>query len=62
MATTEEKEAILYADLGELRAKIRRKLETKCSADPGVTESTRAGIPIYSQRRFDVYKDIGERV
>jgi len=43
IATTEDSEAIVYADL-----------------DPSVTESTRTGIPVYTQRRFDVYKDVSE--
>lgn len=27
---------------------------------PGLIEETRKGIPVYSQRRFDVYPDVSE--
>ena len=43
IATCEEEENIVYADI-----------------DTGVIESTRAGIPISKQRRFDLYPDVAE--
>ncbi|KIJ29864.1 hypothetical protein M422DRAFT_187871 [Sphaerobolus stellatus SS14] len=43
VATTEEQESIVYADL-----------------DPSLTTTTRAGIPVTTQRRFDVYGDVSE--
>ncbi|KAF8502463.1 carbon-nitrogen hydrolase [Gautieria morchelliformis] len=43
VATTDEQESIVYADI-----------------DPTVTNATRAGIPVGTQRRFDVYKDVNE--
>lgn len=43
IATTEEKETIIFADL-----------------DPQVLESARVGIPVTTQRRFDVYTDVSQ--
>ncbi|OZJ04669.1 Hydrolase [Bifiguratus adelaidae] len=41
IATTEDAEDIVYADI-----------------DPSVLDSARKGIPTYTQRRFDVYRDV----
>ncbi|KAI9145176.1 carbon-nitrogen hydrolase [Paraphysoderma sedebokerense] len=43
IATTEEHETIVYADI-----------------DPEAMKSIRESIPLYSQRRFDVYKDVAK--
>lgn len=43
VASTDEKESIVYADL-----------------ESGKIEETRKGIPIYTQRRFDVYPDVSD--
>lgn len=43
---------------GNREAIINGKAET----DTGVFEETRRGIPVGTQRRFDVYKDVAENV
>ncbi len=43
IATCEEGEGIVYADI-----------------DPFLIQSTRSGIPVSTQRRFDLYKDVNE--
>ncbi|KAF8502550.1 carbon-nitrogen hydrolase [Hysterangium stoloniferum] len=45
IATTDERESIIYANI-----------------DPELMDSTRAGIPVNSQRRFDIYKDVSEHL
>ncbi|KAF7728541.1 hypothetical protein EC973_005945 [Apophysomyces ossiformis] len=45
IATTDENESIVYADI-----------------DPEEIRSIRAGIPLYEQRRFDIYGDVAETV
>lgn len=43
---------------GNREAIINGKAET----DTGVFEETRRGIPVGTQRRFDVYMDVAENV
>ncbi|KAI8339612.1 carbon-nitrogen hydrolase [Chlamydoabsidia padenii] len=45
IATCEEKETIVYADI-----------------DPSQVESIRSSIPLYTQRRFDIYDDVSQSV
>jgi omega-amidase len=51
-----EGEEIIYADIGECLLCIDG-CDSWC-ADPAVLESTRGGIPVTVQRRFDVYRDV----
>ncbi|KAH6562167.1 hypothetical protein BASA50_006938 [Batrachochytrium salamandrivorans] len=44
VATTDESESIVYADV-----------------DPAVVSATRQAIPVYSQRRFDLYPDVADK-
>lgn len=45
IATCEESETIVYADV-----------------DPAQVETIRSSIPLYTQRRFDIYDDVSESV
>jgi len=64
VATAGEDEEIIYANIGMCKQKkngraiIKRKAET----DTGIFEETRRGIPVGTQRRFDVYKDVAQNV
>ncbi|KAJ2783142.1 Omega-amidase nit3 [Coemansia interrupta] len=44
VATTDEKEGVVYADV-----------------DLGLVDEVRRAIPVYSQRRFDVYPDVAQK-
>lgn len=51
-----EGEEIVYADIGEQNPLCSILLLT--FADPKTLEETRKGIPVTTQRRFDVYPDV----
>lgn len=64
MATAGEDEEIIYANIGMCKKKGNREaiINGKAETDTGVFEETRRGIPVGTQRRFDVYKDVAENV
>jgi hypothetical protein len=44
----------------EIIIRCRASCNQTTLADPTVIDSTRSGIPVGTQRRFDVYKDVNE--
>ncbi|KAF8652705.1 hypothetical protein AX16_004209 [Volvariella volvacea WC 439] len=53
-----EKEEIIYADIGKYSSVLEGRQVNQAAKDPGVFESARSGIPVTTQRRFDVYPDL----
>lgn len=59
-----DSEEIIYANIGELHfwSVFKSCSAEKFTKDPAVLESARAGIPVTTQRRFDVYRDVSEEL
>lgn len=58
LAEAEEKETIIYAHIGMIAYfNPRRPAQMLCS-DKKAFDEARAGIPVTTQRRFDVYPDV----
>lgn len=64
VASTEEKECIVFADIGDNKFSLSLGKLTHSflffPPDPKVLESARVGIPVTTQRRFDVYTDVSQ--
>ena len=62
IAETAEQEDIVYAHIGEPgRTRFSNVEElTERMTDPKVFDEARAGIPVTTQRRFDVYPDVSK--
>ncbi|PPQ67900.1 hypothetical protein CVT26_007100 [Gymnopilus dilepis] len=57
----QEGEEIIYSDIGEFQPMmILKRLGLTFFADPKVFNEARAGIPVTTQRRFDVYVDVSQ--
>ena len=55
-----EDEQIVYANIGNENARGHGFSLINFFPDPQVLFDARSGIPVTTQRRFDVYKDIAE--
>jgi len=55
-----EAEQIVYADIGNENVRGPDFSLINLLPDPQVLLDARSGIPVTTQRRFDVYKDIAE--
>jgi omega-amidase len=61
IAEAGEGEEVIYADVGKCRNhEDGFRPSYMISTDPQVLESARSGIPVTTQRRFDVYQDVAK--
>lgn len=64
LAEADEHPTIVYADIGEYtHCNTRRILESDictCETDTQLLASTRSGLPVTVQRRFDVYPNVAD--
>ncbi|KAF5357251.1 hypothetical protein D9756_006665 [Leucocoprinus leucothites] len=61
LAEAAEGEQIIYADIGTRKnICLANILLMDSRLDPQVLNDTRSGIPVTTQRRFDVYKNVAE--
>jgi omega-amidase len=60
LAEAAEGEQIIYADIGMRQVHLRYRFLPHPLLDPQVMHDARRGIPVTTQRRFDVYKDVSE--
>lgn len=58
MATTEENEDIVYGDIGKIFSHTYLCYDLFLVKDPNFLQESRTNIPVTTQRRFDVYKDV----
>lgn len=63
IATCEEKETIVYADIGKWwKGREDDHIQTIYLLDPAEIETIRSNFPLYNQRRFDIYADVADSV
>lgn len=58
VAETEDEEDIVFAFIGMYRVQVVDCVLKTFPSDPEIFVEARSGIPVTTQRRFDVYPDV----